>query len=96
MLFASLARLSPAVLNREKVAIIIPVFFYDPSTILPQCRALSSCIRLSLSGRRLMRRGNELFPEDRYQLLGCIRARVCSIEKMNVLTHVGVGRCDDD
>lgn len=78
-------------LNREKVAIIIPVFFYDHSTILPQCRALSSCIRLSLSRRRFIRRGNELFPEDRYQMLGCIRARVCSIEKTNVLTHVGVG-----
>ena len=87
-LFGAVKALDPEVLNHERVAIIIPVFFYDLGMVLPQCRSFSSCIRLCRLRGRFIRRGEELFPKDRAQLLACVRSRLCSMGKTNILTHV--------
>ena len=88
-LFDSMMALDPKILNNDNVAVIIPVFFFDLGSILPQCTSLSSCIHLYPSNGRFIHSGEQLFPKDRVHLLACLRSRMCAMDKVNVLTHVG-------
>lgn len=87
-LYDSFNALSSKVLNREDVAIILPLIFFDLGVVLPQCRELSSCIKLFELFSLLINRGHYYFPHDKYELDGCLRSRVCMYHKSNLFTHV--------
>ena len=45
-LYNEFASLSPKILRRDDVAIILPLVFYDLGMVLNQCRELSQCVKV--------------------------------------------------
>ena len=91
-IFQELHRLPPSIQNDKKAAVIIPaVFLKQKNEILNKCNSLQSCEKeykhlFFLSSNRSMK----YIPNNRKQLLSCVRKHSCSFKKESAHSHVVV------
>lgn len=84
--YEEMTHLPTSLYENDKVAVIMPIFFITP--ILKYCNSVESCAYLSLFILRVIFRASAIHPKNKKELIMCLNAKICSIDKRLLRTHV--------
>ena len=76
-LYSETKRIPSSVMRDRKAAVILPVFFYHRKEIIKRCSTYHDCFTLGLA----------IQPENKRDLAGCLKSRVCLWRKTWYRTH---------
>ena len=87
--YSSLHSLSSSLQNSTRAAVILPIFFFNHTSILQWCDSVEDCAALFILPASLTSRSIHYQPETKAELIACLYTKNCFSNKRLVRTHVG-------
>ena len=91
--YTSLHSLSSSLQNSNRAAVILPIFFFNHTSILQWCDSVEDCAALFVFPASLTSRSIHYQPETKAELIACLYTNNCFSNKRLVRTHVGHFPC---
>lgn len=86
--YSELMRIPEYIRNSNRSAVILPIFFFNHTSLLRRCTSIENCAFLYVVLYVVYSRSNWYQPESKLELINCIHTLNCYSNKQLIRTHV--------